>query len=70
MTNLPSRDAPCRAPVAPGRRRGRGDFFSTKFLAGAKAKLGIGKITRSRKIPKGFRHLAQGCEQRATLGEP
>jgi hypothetical protein len=30
----------------------------------------VGKITRSRKIPTGFRHSAQGCELRATLGEP
>ena len=60
-------DSDGRAPGAPGRRRGRGGFFWTKVLAGAKSKLGIRKITRSRKIPKGFRHLAQGCEQRATL---
>src|ERR1035437_5568403 len=59
MANLQRCDAPCRAPGAPGRRRGRGGFFDSQFLAGAKSKLGIEKTTRSQKIPKGFNHSAR-----------
>jgi hypothetical protein len=49
---------------------GRGGFFLIKISAGAKPKLGNANVKCSRKIPKGFRHAAQGCERRATLGEP
>ena len=59
-----------RNPVGIRIGRSRDDFFWTKFLTGAKSKIGKRKHYTFGIIPKGFCHSAQGCEQRATLGKP